>query len=1699
MSERIPTEDEEIEIDLDSSVVQPSPEPPPPPPVAAEVSTAADALASEGVAPSSFTAQPLDEAQAQELIAALEREANALGGDPAAARLHHEMGLLWEGPLKQPRHAAICFQNAYRIDPTYVPNLRAARRLFSEVGNWPMVAQLLDAEAAVTTEPQAWAALAFEKALLLDERLGRPDEALALLVQCHEKMPEDPGVLVMLETAWAARGDWVRLKEVHEKLAQVIDDPAMQAHHLASAAHLCETRLQNGAEAQALYRRAFALDHADPVLLSAVKRAAERENDDEELLAALRAEAKAAGAAGGPIHYRIARVCERLGRSQEALEALLAGRKVAGADPLILAGLAQRYESAGEWEALAEVLQARSATTSDPNERTALELRLGALFEEKLQREDEAIACYRRVREIAPGNAAAIAALGKLCHRKGDWEGLLETYEAEIDTAEDTRLKAGRMYKAAELLETRLGRDDEAIARYREILELVPGYLPATRALTRIYERTGRYRDLIAMYELELTQTRDRDQIIALLSRVALVCEERLQDLEGAANALRRILDVAQDHLPTIRNLARVCERAGMWEELIRTNDLEASFAGDTKQVISLLHRNAEIYEEHLGSKDQAIEAYQKVLALAPSYLPCLKALGRLYAQTGRWNELVEMYRQEAEVVPSTEQAAGLIFKVGELYEEKLNDLDQAIAAWQEVLTLSPSHFPALRSLSRVYRQQKAWESLVDVLRAEAAGRTDALEKAHALFEVGALWEDELGNVPMAIESYREVLQHVRDHVPAIRALERLYSAQENHRELAALYELEVEMATAPEARISALSKLARLYRERLNEPARAVAAYEEVLAAVPDDLWAIKGLESLKAGDPESRLALRAKLAGRRHDPRFAAALLLAQATDRSRAGIDGAIEDLRTAAALHPDDLRTQAALERELLKAGDRAGLAALWERQLAATADGESKRSLQLRLAELYEQSLGRPDRALAGFRAVLERDPASMVALRGARRLLARTGQHAEVFRLLRVEADACRDPKTAIELLVEAGRLAAEKLDDFEAARAALNEALDRDPLEPRATQLLEELLAARGGASDLAALHLKRAETRIAAGDSVAAADELVGAAKIFAGQQSAANDAIEALDRALTLVPSHAEALQLKGELAWTAGRWAEAAQAWTRRLEHGGEPQELARLHHRLGVIFQQHLNDGSRAVAHLLTSLSTEPKNLEALERLAALQLAAHNWQGAADALRGAIELEKDPQKLAGHLLDYARVAEEGFGDAAAAATHYRRALELAPGNPAVLDKLAGLYERLGNLPELVGLLEKQALDAADAGDKARASSLRMKAAELHVKLGEPVKAVQSYRFAVELQPEAIGPRVALADLLARDGNSVSAAIEEHRNLLKLDPLRMDSYHVLYRLYTGSRQIDRAVCAGHVLSFFRAINEVELASFSEAKGRVPQETSETLGEVDFSTLLYHPAARHPLTEVMRIVGDQVAKVYEPRLDAMGLGRSDRLKSDHAIHKLVKSLASVFGVEKFELYMGKRGAQATTENTDPPSLVVGPDLLRRHTREQRFLLGRAVFDLRNRLALARRLDPQQLADFLGNAIRVVAPGFDRLGRPDPDATKRIRKAMSGRSIRQLEQLVPEINATRTFDLQAWREGTELSADRAGLLLAGDISAVLQLLFREDPSVSGMRIEGTEQLVSALSKRRDFAELLIFVLSDDYAKLRAKLRLAL
>ena len=50
---------------------------------------------------------------------------------------------------------------------------------------------------------------------------------------------------------------------------------------------------------------------------------------------------------------------------------------------------------------------------------------------------------------------------------------------------------------------------------------------------------------------------------------------------------------------------------------------------------------------------------------------------------------------------------------------------------------------------------------------------------------------------------------------------------------------------------------------------------------------------------------------------------------------------------------------------------------------------------------------------------------------------------------------------------------------------------------------------------------------------------------------------------------------------------------------------------------------------------------------------------------------------------------------------------------------------------------------------------------------------------------------------------RDAAASQLAIEEHRQLLKLEPTRVESLHALFRLWEGTRQNDKAFCAAAVL--------------------------------------------------------------------------------------------------------------------------------------------------------------------------------------------------------------------------------------------------------------------------------------------------------
>jgi tetratricopeptide (TPR) repeat protein len=1658
------------------------------------LSTAIPAIPMPGENPAPATASE-DEARAR--IAALEREARAMGAVPAAALLFHEMGLLWESPLKHARNAAVAYQQAFKLAPRFLANIRAARRLFAEVGNWMMVVTLIDAEFAATDARRARAALLFEKGQILEQRLSREADAAQALAQCLELEPEDVTLLVQLEQVYSEKSDFDALVKVYRLLAEHVGEDSARAVYLTSAGQLLEDRLKDPVSAATLYRLAFAIERRDPQLLAAIKRVAQREGAVDEELAALAAEAESQGAAAAPTFLQIARTYERLERPEDALAALNAARRVSPKDPLILAELARHYEGQSRLEELADVLLAWVASSGDESEFVSLNLRLAELYE-KLKRDAEAVARYQAILARVPGHAAALAALGKLHYRAQNWQGLLEVCEAEAAASEDPRQKAGRIYKAAETLEERLGRVDEAIARYNECLQLSPGFLPAQKALIRLYERLGRWPQLIEMYEQDLLQTADREQQVGTLNKIAALYEDRVGDLERAIDCLRRVLDLSPDHLPTMRNLGRLYERSGKWTELLELNDQETRLAYDTKQIVSLAHRNAEILEEQLKDRPAAIAAWERVLQLSPNYLPALRALGRLYGQDGRWDALIRMYRAEAEIAPAPEQAAALIQKVGELYEHQVKDLNEAISAYREVLTLAPSHVPALRALARIYRAQAAWEPLIEILRAEAANRTDPTERANAIFQAAGIWEDQLHKPAQAIEAYQEVLRLAPTHSTALQQLERLLTANDDVKELVVLLDRQTQVGPDV-ARVGAWVKLARLYLDRLNEPTRAATCCESALQLMPNNLSALRLLERIRAGDKARRTELRGRIAAAIGDSKLAAALKLSNVEAATPAAAPDAevLAELKAAYLEDPTDEALGLVLERALQKAGDARGLVDLYERRRATATDSADLLQLLLRIGELCETRLGDLAGAVKAYEAALQSAPDLYPALLGVLRCRTRQHDYPGVRAAAEQLAANCRDQGLGISALLEAARLSREAERNDDAAAALYQRVLEKEPLHAEAGPALEEILARKGGAADLVRLHTKRADAKLAQQDLASAANEFLAAARLAVEGLTDREQALALLHRALQAMPTLSEALELKARLALDAKNYPDAASALTLRVQQGGDPRLVARFNLTLGTLYMDHLGDLARAATHLQSALAGEPTSVDALERLAGIHGQTRNWTGAADCLRRLLELDPPTPTRAKYTLALARIADEGFADIAQAITLYRQVLECVPGEAHALDRLVTLYERTGALPELAQLLEVQAQQTTDVKQQ---TLLRLRTAALYARsLNEPQRAISTLKQVLEADPGNVQAWVGLAELYGRDPSASALTIDAHRNILRLEPQRADSLHALFRLWETLRQLDKAFCAAALLVFLKQATEAEAAFFTEGRNRLPNDFKAGLGPTEL-TLLRPPAARQPIAEVLRACGDQFTRLYPPQFELLGIDRkADRLKGDNAVVKALQVVTALFGLEDFEVYQAKKGL-VFIETTDPLAVCLGSDVVRRfNLREQRFLYGKAALGLVDKTAIVRRLPLAELADILGNSVRIHQPAWDGLGRRNEEQSKQLRRAYSRKALKLLEEPAAAVAASGRVTLEPVVQALGFSADRAGLLVCGDPTAALGVVLREEGPPTHARPESAEAIAHAVSSRPELSDLFSFALSEDFFRLRQRLGLAL
>jgi tetratricopeptide (TPR) repeat protein len=474
----------------------------------------------------------------------------------------------------------------------------------------------------------------------------------------------------------------------------------------------------------------------------------------------------------------------------------------------------------------------------------------------------------------------------------------------------------------------------------------------------------------------------------------------------------------------------------------------------------------------------------------------------------------------------------------------------------------------------------------------------------------------------------------------------------------------------------------------------RAIRLHEEWLGADPDAL--IEILERALALDPGldwafERLTLILSVGQRWEDllklydsaiaavpdgARRRALLLEAAGVAKDFLGhIDRAIGYLEQLFRAKPADAQVASSLERLLERQGAWDGLAKVWETRLGLIAGAEA-RELRERLATLYLDKLGDPDRALAEARrlidggddavptALLERilaTASAAPALRGRALSLLR-GQHERMGREDRIVAAL----RVAVEFVPDEEktgllRETAERLSRQGDTRGAMEQIVDLLALTPEDAALRARLahLAGLSGAHET-----------------------------LVRGLLAAAQATTDGRLRVALLL----EAAQVHEEL---LGRPAEAVALYKRVVDDGA-----AETGRKLAVL---------RRLVDLLGDPAQAGERLAALERMA--------------------ELERGPGARRAALGESARLAA-GLGDTERAAGAWRKRLSLDPTDREALDSLVDLAAAGARAELLVEALRARA--GAGVTEAQRRADLTRIAEIQAEQLNDPAGAVETWR-------------------------------------------------------------------------------------------------------------------------------------------------------------------------------------------------------------------------------------------------------------------------------------------------------------------------------------------------------------------------------
>lgn len=583
--------------------------------------------------------------------------------------------------------------------------------------------------------------------------------------------------------------------------------------------------------------------------------------------------------------------------------------------------------------------------------------------------------------------------------------------------------------------------------------------------------------------------------------------------------------------------------------------------------------------------KNEAAAKYKEVLELDPANTDALTFMEGFLRQTRKYAELRDILQAATKTAGvDGDVRKGWLRELAGLCETQLRDLDTAIVALKQLVSLDKSDEGPKTQLKRLLERTGHWDDLATLLEQEAEQTTDEETRISMEKALAKLHEQKRKDPVAAGEAWARIASLTPDDDSAIHTAIKQFEKGDRYDLAAQVISDNVGSVSDEGALVGLYKKLGEL-RESAGEHSAAGDAFSEAATKGSDPgLWESAERCFAQASVWEQAALAVERRAEQAQKPRDQAALFAKAADYLGRAGDDAtAVVRLEQATDLDPQNDALALLLETRLTDSERTADLVAFLLRRAEKLTDVPLRVSLRKRAAELQRDQLSDLDAARATLVLVLvdsdDTESLSLLSEDAEAR-----GEWADATEYLHRLAKAAEDDATRMSVMMREARIVAEGLDDAEGAVERYERVLrDHDPTNVEALEAV-------------AALHEKRGDPR---GNAEAlerllavltdAQHKLEVALKLAALYEGALDDptaAVRVLDIVRALDEEDYDAVQRLATLCERLEAWPRVAELMRALVEVEGDDDEVSKMTRRLAEVLEEKVGRGDEALAALM---------------------------------------------------------------------------------------------------------------------------------------------------------------------------------------------------------------------------------------------------------------------------------------------------------------------------------------------------------------------------------------------------------------------------------------------------------------------------------------------------------------------------------